>query len=637
MATRPEGPTELRLPAGATPSPDDLGASGDMPVLAVAGTTTDVAADLAVRLLPTLRAVVDLAAAREIALVTGGTDAGVFHLLGLALSTAPRRPPLIVGVAPDELVAEPGDQPSEGRAAADATLDVLVRVPGRRWGDETAALSRIVGRLAGAQPSALLLVGGGEVSRAELVEHLARGRPVVALTGSGRLADALGEGLARRGGQAPGDDLPALLASGDVATAPIDRPRVVCRRLARVLGRRRRRRRRSAVRSVLPRVRYRPEPPPVPVSSAQAREWPLLLDRVAEAEAVVYPAFAQCDVEARLEQNRHRWFTVLALAGSFLTTVFGALQAWLQSAVWPGVVVATLGGASSMLTTVARRQGALRSFLDARTRAERLRSLYFAHLARSPATDHDAAARERHHLERAVAALAWGTGVDPEPPASDRPVGTATGPPVGEPASLAALAAAGAPPAGGPPAAVTGAGSRSAYGPAADGGGRGAGGPAGEWYREFLAAYRRHRVEDQSGWYADRARQFERARRTVVALSAVLMVLAALFGALGAADAGGRGAWAFLAASMAALATALTSFEAAVGLERYGRLYGEAHRALMVAAADAPIDPDLAVDGDTRVLDHVQRIERILGDEVDTWSRYARQPADSEDGGRPAP
>lgn len=628
MATRPKGPTELRLPAGATPSPIDLGASGDMPVLAVAGTTTDVAADVAVRLLPTLRAVVDLAAAREIGLVTGGTDAGVFHLLGLALSTAPRRPPRVVGVAPDELVAEPGDRPSQNRAAADATLDVLVRVPGRRWGDETAALSRIVGCLAGAQPSALLLVGGGDVSRAELVEHLARGRPVVALTGSGRLADALGEGLSRRGDPAPGDDLPALLATGDVATAPIDRPRVVCRRLARVLGRRRRRwpRRRAAVRSVLPRVRYRPEPPPVPVSSAQARQWPLLRDRVAEAEAVVYPAFAQCDVDARLEQNRHRWFTVFALAGSFLTTVFGALQAWLQSAMWPGVVVATLGGASSVLTTVARRQGSLRNFLDARTRAERLRSLYFAHLARPAAVDQDAAARDRHHLERAVAALAWGSGIDPEPRTGEGSSGATTGvpSPAAEPAPLAALAAAGA-------------GSRRAGAPAADGGAPDADGPAGEWYREFLAAYRRHRVQDQSEWYAERARQFERARRRVVSLSAVLMVFAALFGALGAADAGGRGSWAFLAATMAALATGLTSFEAAVGLERYGRLYGEAHRALMVAAADAPIDADLAVDGDARVRTHVQRIERILGDEVDTWSRYARQPADSDDGDKPAP
>jgi hypothetical protein len=95
----------------------------------------------------------------------------------------------------------------------------------------------------------------------------------------------------------------------------------------------------------------------------------------------------------------------LAIGGGLLTTAFGALQAWLQTAPWPGVVVATLGAATSALTTVARRQGSLQNYLTARVRAERLRSLYFEYLASTPAAD-DAVRHERlRDLERQVVQL----------------------------------------------------------------------------------------------------------------------------------------------------------------------------------------------------------------------------------------
>jgi hypothetical protein len=591
MAMRADGPTELKAADGTVPTRAALGVRDQMPVLAIAGTTSDIDPELAVRILPVLKSVVDLAADAGIGLVTGGTDAGVFHLLGLALAAAPLRPPVVVGVAPDDLVAGSGGVPEHSRVPVDATLDVLVRVPGHAWGDETEALSRLVGGLSGDRPSALLLVGGGDASRAEVVEHLARGRAVIVLSGSGRLADTLGDEVS------PPDDLPALLAAGDVRTVSLDRPETVRRHLARVLVRRTRRplRDRFAVLSVLPRLRYRPGPPPVPVSSAQAREWPGLQQRVVEAEMLVYPMLSRCDITARREQNRHRWFTVLALGGAFLTTLFGAMQAWLQAAVWPGIVVATLGGATSVLTTLARRQGTLHNFLDARTRAERLRSLYFTHLARPPSHDPAETERELHELERAVAEVTWGSGAgggDRTPaPASDRPAahsderGTTPG-----------------------------------------------SSPATAWHGQFLAAYRRHRLDDQSVYYAARARMFEQARRAVITVSALMMVMAALFGAIGAAYADRRAFWAFLAASVAALGTALTSFEAAFGLERYSRLYGESHRALMIAAVDEPRGAELAADGDARVSAHVHRVERILGDEVDTWSQYTQQPAEPPDG-----
>ena len=50
------------------------------PVLAVIGTTTDLGAELDAELLPALLAAVDVVARAKAVIVTGGTDAGVFHL-----------------------------------------------------------------------------------------------------------------------------------------------------------------------------------------------------------------------------------------------------------------------------------------------------------------------------------------------------------------------------------------------------------------------------------------------------------------------------------------------------------------------------------------------------------------------------
>ena len=399
MVSRVGGPAEVRARGGTSVSPSTLGILRDMPVLVVAGTTAAIDEALAVRLLPVLKAAVDFCAERGVAIVTGGTDAGVFHLLGLAVSSASSRPPMVVGVAPDALVAPDGQHAGEGQARVDPQLDVLVRIPGAQWGDETVPLSRMVGDISGAQPSALLLAGGGDVSRADLREHLAQGRPVIALGGTGRLADTL------EGGVAEGDDdLRALVAAGDVASVPIDDVRAVRRHLRRTLGRRARPRMasRSGVLSVLPKPLFHPDKPPSPVPVARAGEFPMLHTRVAEAERLVYPAFAECDIRAKREQNRNRWYSFLAIVGALGTTVAGAAQVLLTSSVWPGVVVATLGGGTSVLTTMARRQGTLGNYLDARTRTERLRSLYFVHLARPPAPTLAGADTDTDDLEKRV-------------------------------------------------------------------------------------------------------------------------------------------------------------------------------------------------------------------------------------------
>ena len=77
----------------------ELGVVRDSPVLAVVGTTNDLEPELAETLFPFLVAAVQSAARAKAVIVTGGTDSGVFHLLGLALAAAEDKPAAVVGVA----------------------------------------------------------------------------------------------------------------------------------------------------------------------------------------------------------------------------------------------------------------------------------------------------------------------------------------------------------------------------------------------------------------------------------------------------------------------------------------------------------------------------------------------------------
>jgi hypothetical protein len=411
MVGRKRRPAEVRLSGTeAEVRLVQLGVRRSGAVLVVSGTTAELEPKIAESLLPMLASAVAVAAEHNVAIVTGGTDSGVFHLLGLALSSAPQRPRTVVGVAPDGLIST-RPEPVEGLVPVAPQLSVLVRVPGESWGDETAVLSHVVARLSGRSPVVVLLAGGGDVSRRELIEHLASGRSAVVIAGTGRLADAVAEWRAstvldaRSGVPRSGDDLGPLVANGDMHVVSLDEsPERLRSVLASLLAPARRRplRERFALLAALPRWRLRPDPPQALLDPAADRRYLLLREQIADADRLIYPFFAECDVTAQVEQNRHRWFTVLAVTGGLLTTVFGALQAWLQTAPWPGVVVATLGAATSALTMVARRQGSLQNYLTARVRAERLRSLYFEYLASPPASDAPARHQRLRDLERQV-------------------------------------------------------------------------------------------------------------------------------------------------------------------------------------------------------------------------------------------
>ncbi|MFN2606397.1 MAG: hypothetical protein ABR511_00675 [Acidimicrobiales bacterium] len=162
----------------------------------VNGATGEPRADLADGLADAIGGVADLAVAHDLTVLTGGTDAGIFSVLGAAM--AGRSAPL-VGVVPAGAVTWPGE------VGAGPGLEPhhshFVAVTGDRWGDETPTLLALAAALGARAPSAAVVVGGGACTRDEARGHLRAGRPVLVVAGSGGVADELAAAMAAPGGR----------------------------------------------------------------------------------------------------------------------------------------------------------------------------------------------------------------------------------------------------------------------------------------------------------------------------------------------------------------------------------------------------------------------------------------------------
>ncbi len=449
MPTAGTGPRVRRL---AHPDADirarALGLPRGRPVLAVFGSADTLDTELAAAVLPVLRAVLAAAVRADAVVVTAGADVGVTHLVGLAAESLGGRWPRLVGVAPSGRVAAEDAEPAEGEVRLNVNHDTAVLVPGSKWGEELPALFRAVDVVAGSKrPALALLIGGDEIARAALVDHLGRDRPLLVLAGTGGLADEIASGkppataptaapaaLATPAPSADADadaagvaaaetaeagaavatsverdgDLAVLVRSGQVAVVHLDEGAdKVAAVLRRVLGNRPGAKLHADVPppAVWPRVRFRaPEPHPV-IDPGYVLDYPLLADAIHEANQVVAPALHECEVAALRSRERARLLVVLAIAAGFGTTVFAALQLWLRDQPWPGVLLAVSGAAAAVLAVVAR----VGEDPDAKVRAEQLRALYFDHLAAPPAVD-DAEREERaRELATTVARLRHGS------------------------------------------------------------------------------------------------------------------------------------------------------------------------------------------------------------------------------------
>ena len=339
--------------------------------------------DLGAKVLPLLRRVVT---GRDAVFITAGADVGVVHLLGVALEAVDGKLPPFVAVAPSGKVVAGEETPADGELALNPNHDVAVLVPGKNWGEETPALFRTVDAITGKRGRVTaLLIGGDAVARAQVTAHLGGDRPLVVVAGTGGLADEIAGG-----GLSEDDDLAVLVRSGTVAVVHLDEgPERVVAALDRTLGAKP-----VAPLTVWPRLRYRaPESVPI-IDPGFVVEYPLLADAIHEANRVVAPAVHECDEAAHRERNHARLLIVLAITAGFGATSFGALQAWLGTQAWPGVLVAVTAALAAALVAVSRRYEASEDDLSAAHRAESLRALYFDHLAAPlPASDAEREAR----------------------------------------------------------------------------------------------------------------------------------------------------------------------------------------------------------------------------------------------------
>lgn len=137
-----------------------------------------------------------LAEAIGAAVVDGGTDVGVMQMMGYARQKMHGTFPLI-GVLPVGVATLPNEQsPCPDAAPLEPNHSHFVLTPGANWGDECPWIAGMAGALAQGMPSVTVLINGGEITWMDAAQSVAANRPIVAIGGSGRAADALTAALA---------------------------------------------------------------------------------------------------------------------------------------------------------------------------------------------------------------------------------------------------------------------------------------------------------------------------------------------------------------------------------------------------------------------------------------------------------
>lgn len=129
--------------------------------------------------------------------VCGGTDLGVMAEIGQIRWRSGYRFPL-VGVTLEELVTWPGGPRStkflwwgKQRWQLESHYSDFILVPGRQFGDESPWIVDAASILSKGNRSVTILINGGEVSRKDIGLSLEHNRPVIVVSGTGRLADEL--------------------------------------------------------------------------------------------------------------------------------------------------------------------------------------------------------------------------------------------------------------------------------------------------------------------------------------------------------------------------------------------------------------------------------------------------------------
>ena len=129
--------------------------------------------------------------------ICGGTDMGVMAEIGQIKGRKHYKFPL-VGIAPEELVTWTDGPDSTNflwwgtqRWQLEPHYSHFILVPGSEFGDESPWIVDTATILSKGNRSVTILINGGEVSRKDIDLSLEHGRPVIALSRTGRLADEI--------------------------------------------------------------------------------------------------------------------------------------------------------------------------------------------------------------------------------------------------------------------------------------------------------------------------------------------------------------------------------------------------------------------------------------------------------------
>jgi hypothetical protein len=133
----------------------------------------------------------------SIMIICGGTDMGVMAEIGQVRSQNNYTFPL-VGITLEDLVTWPGGPQSTKflwwgikRWQLEPHYPYFILVPGSHFGDESTWIVEAASIFSKGNQSVTVLINGGEISRKDIQLSLETGRPVIALSRTGRLADEI--------------------------------------------------------------------------------------------------------------------------------------------------------------------------------------------------------------------------------------------------------------------------------------------------------------------------------------------------------------------------------------------------------------------------------------------------------------
>lgn len=187
---------QIHSPTALTAILQQLGLNHPRPTLALVGGASKISEsdknDLR-RLF--IEVIAPLAEQLGVAVIDGGTDAGIMQFMGQARTRICATFPLI-GVAARGTVILPGVKTVNADAAMlEPNHTHFVLVPGSNWGDESPWLSQIGSYIAQDLPSVTIVVNGGEITWQDVAQSVTAKRPAIILAGSGRTADKLASAL----------------------------------------------------------------------------------------------------------------------------------------------------------------------------------------------------------------------------------------------------------------------------------------------------------------------------------------------------------------------------------------------------------------------------------------------------------